>query len=290
MGIEDVLQLQDGRRLAYAEHGVTDGFPVIFMHGSPSSRLFRHPDESIAQSLGVRVITVDRPGFGLSDPKPDRSLLDWPDDVAELADRLGLLRFAVVGVSGGGPYVAACAYRLPQRVTRAALISGFGPLDVPEAVRGMMGSQRAIYGWLRRAPAAARLIARVQAWQIGLIARSPRFYVRLSAMLSPHPDKMVLRRPEVRQVFEEDIREAFRQGSGGQAVEAWVLLQPWGFRLEDIRVLVLLWQGNQDINVPLSMGQYMARAIPGCQAVYCQDEAHLLFFNHWREILLALVG
>src|SRR5512139_3720722 len=104
------IQLRDRRSLSCAEYGDPQGKPVLFFHGTPSSRLFRHPDDSIAASLGVRLITVDRPGFGLSDPKPGRILLDWTDDVIELADAFKIERFAVAGVSGGGPYAAACGY------------------------------------------------------------------------------------------------------------------------------------------------------------------------------------
>ena len=124
------IRLGDGRRMGFAQYGDPAGRPLFFFQGTPSSRLL-HPDQTITRSLGVRHIQLDRPGFGLSDFQPGRTLLDWPDDVAKVADRLGIERFAVVGVSGGGPYVAACAYRIPQRLTAAAMVGSVAPLDGP---------------------------------------------------------------------------------------------------------------------------------------------------------------
>ncbi len=132
----DTLQLNDGRSLGYAEFGDPGGKPVFFFHGTPGSRLFRPPDE-ITRKIGVRLITADRPGYGLSTFQPGRRILDWPADIAQLASHLGIHKFAVSGHSGGGPYVAACAYAIPERLTVAAVLSGAGPADSPGARRGM---------------------------------------------------------------------------------------------------------------------------------------------------------
>ena len=108
------VRLSDGRTLAYTEYGDPRGTPVMFFHGTPGSRLFHHPDGSIATNLGARLVAIDRPGFGSSDPDPERTLTDWPADVTAVADALGIGELAVAGFSGGGPYVAACAAELPD--------------------------------------------------------------------------------------------------------------------------------------------------------------------------------
>jgi pimeloyl-ACP methyl ester carboxylesterase len=90
----------DGRTLAYCEWGHPTGSPVLLVHGGPGSRLLC-PDEDATAAAGVRLLTVDRPGYGGSDARPDPTLLGWADDVQALADRLGLERFAVVGFSAG---------------------------------------------------------------------------------------------------------------------------------------------------------------------------------------------
>jgi pimeloyl-ACP methyl ester carboxylesterase len=134
---EKGLRLRDGRRLAYREYGASEGVPVFFFHGWPGSRLDFAPNEGAARDAGARVIAVDRPGIGESDPQPGRQVLDWPRDVSELADSLGVERFAVLGFSFGGPYARACAYVLADRVTRAGLVSCLGPIDDSNAKRGM---------------------------------------------------------------------------------------------------------------------------------------------------------
>ena len=121
--LHQTIILPDGRTLGFAEYGDPSGRPVLFFPGTPSGRLFQHPDESIAASLGARVITLDRPGYGLSDFLRNRALLHWPDDVEELADTLGFDRFAVAGISGGAPYVAACALKIPGRLTPLRLLA-----------------------------------------------------------------------------------------------------------------------------------------------------------------------
>ena len=151
-GEDRVIRLRDGRALAYTEHGDLSGEPVVFIHGNPGSRLVRHPDETIVQGLGARVITPDRPGFGLSDFQPRRALLDFPDDIAQLADALGLDGFAIFGVSAGGPHVAACTYKLPDRITRAAIVSGASSVNRPSAYDGMHPAWRMAFMFGQRLP------------------------------------------------------------------------------------------------------------------------------------------
>ena len=122
-------QLQDGRRLGFAQYGDPEGSPVIVFHDLWGNRSIRHPDDSILVRLGVRLIGVDRPGYGMSTRKVGRSLMDVVDDVMLLSKALKLERFAILGFSAGGPYALACAYRFPQIVSRCAVIAPLPPLD-----------------------------------------------------------------------------------------------------------------------------------------------------------------
>jgi pimeloyl-ACP methyl ester carboxylesterase len=279
------VRLQDGRRLGYAEYGDPAGRPVLLFHGTPGSRLYRHPDDSIARSLRARVIVPDRPGFGLSDLQPGRTLLDWPRDVIELADALRLDRFAVAGVSGGGPYVAACAYAIPQRLTRAALISGGAPFYIPNASQGMAPTRKIGYAVVRHVP----WLLEVFLWCFANPRRNAaRFSGRYRAGMAP-ADLEILNQPEIEAMKVVTHAESARQGVRGFALELRLFAQPWGFRLEDIRAEVHLWHGDQDTSTPLVMAQYMAKAIPGCRATYLPSEGHAVFFKHWREILAVLI-
>jgi pimeloyl-ACP methyl ester carboxylesterase len=131
------FRLGGGRTLGYAEWGDTSGYPLFHFHGSSSSRLERPVQPEVL--AGVRLVTIDRPGHGLPDFQPDRTLLDWPEDVAALAAHLGIERFAVSGWSAGGPYALACAYGIPERLTAVGLISSLGSHDRRGATEGMDG-------------------------------------------------------------------------------------------------------------------------------------------------------
>src|SRR5438876_10213660 len=130
---EQQLRLTTGRLLAYDEHGAVDGTPIFYFHGSPSTRLEWHlfGSDTLARKLKVRVIVPDRPGLGRSEFQPGRRISDWPADVIALADRLAIARFAVLGYSGGGPYAAVCALKIPERLTHVGIVSGTGPFDEP---------------------------------------------------------------------------------------------------------------------------------------------------------------
>ena len=120
------IQLSDGRTLAYLDSGDPEGYPVFYFHGSPGSRLEGLMYDELNQQLGIRMIVLDRPGYGLSDFQEDRTYLDWADDVSEVADHLGIDRFAVLGWSSGGPHAAAVAHEIPERLTVAAIVQTYG--------------------------------------------------------------------------------------------------------------------------------------------------------------------
>lgn len=146
-----VLRLAGGRRLGYAELGDAEGIPVVWCHGGLSSRLDALPAEPAARALGVRLIAPDRPGIGSSDRVPGRTLLDWPADVSELATALGIDRFAVLGWSLGGPFAAACAFALSDRVTTLGLVAPCLPSDWDGMAAGLNGIDRVSYGRRDRA-------------------------------------------------------------------------------------------------------------------------------------------
>ncbi len=278
-------RLKDGRSLGYAEYGDPTGRPVLFFPGAPSSRLL-HPPEGPTLSLGARVIVVERPGFGLSDFQKGRTLLDWPEDVIALADALGIERFPVVAVSAGGPYAAACAFKIPERVTKAAIIGGVGPTDLAGAKEEMPRIRRAGAAVARRAPWLLRVIL----WVMGNPNRNPeRFFQRMAAGNSP-VDQEIIFHPEIRRRLMENYREATRAGVRGFAREAIILSNSWGFSLEDISIPVHVWHGEEDANVSLSAARHVANKIPDCHATFLPGEGHWLHLAHWEEILRALLS
>lgn len=284
---DHLFRLHDGRILAYAEYGDPHGRPVFFFHGTPGSRFFRPPEE-ITRRLGVRLITVDRPGYGDSTFQTGRRIPAWPADLTALADFLGLDRFAVCGHSGGGPYALACAWALPERVTAAACLSGAGPADSLLKTEGMTTLNRLGFRFGRHIPWPLwRLLIRAVYRQQ---ARDPAAAMDRQNGHRPPADDALLSRPEVRAVCLESEREAFRPGMDGLAQDAYLLVRPWGFPLESIRVPVHLWHGSEDNLTPPIMAHDLISRIPGARLTLCPGEAHLLLFPHWQEILTEWTG
>jgi pimeloyl-ACP methyl ester carboxylesterase len=285
--LDNTVRLSDGRALGYAEYGDRGGRPVFYFHGTPGSRLVGAPSHEIAGGLGVWLIAPDRPGFGLSDFQPGRRYLDWPADVSELADNLGIQRFAVLGVSGGAPHVAAVAHEKPERVTGAAIVSGIAPLAGTDVGREFPLARRLAFSAGRYAPSIMSALTWTQAQEM---KRSPeRALARLARSLSPS-DREVLARPESAAAVREAFGEAFRQGSQGVAWEFVMAARPWGFRLEEIDTPVHVWHGEEDRSAPAAMGRYFAATIPHARATFLPGEGHFLIADHIAKIIEDLVG
>src|SRR4051812_38690208 len=207
------MRLSDGRLLGYAEFGDPAGKPVIFCHGFGDSRITRNPDDTLTAALGVRLITMDGRGIGLSDFKPACSMLEVVDDVASLADQLGLDRFAVLGWSGGGPHALACAYKFPDRVTAAGIACGFAPFDRPGATVGMREDMRRFIPLLRRMPWMAKLVTASLPAQY---RKDPeKAFQKQFGHGLPEADVQVMSRPDVHDNVLEGAVEAVRQGARG---------------------------------------------------------------------------
>jgi pimeloyl-ACP methyl ester carboxylesterase len=282
-----LVRLPDGRRLGYLEYGDPLGLPVFFFHGFGSTRLMRHPDESIPVSLGLRVLSVDRPGIGLSDPQPGRRLMDWPRDVAAMADALGIGRFAVLGWSGGGPYALACARALPGRIVAAGVISGPAPLVHERSAEYLKRRHRGA----ARVASTAPWILRVALWHWGRPQRRDpvrSFESAVEGMIAS--DQQLMADPRLREIMIENASEVYRQGGRGMYDEGRILAGPWGFRPEEICTPVFVWHGELDDTVPSEMARHLAALIPGCRAEFFPGEGHHLLYHRWSEILAQLAG
>ena len=212
-------------------------------------------------------------------------MLDWPADIAELADALGVDRFAVFGFSFGGPYVRACAYALPERVIRAGLISCLAPVDDTAAKRGMPAATRYGLAAARRSPLLARPMVALTARQ----ALGGRMVDGLRRSMSP-PDRDVLQRSEVRDGLGRSLAESFRQGIGVATWDAVAVARGEGFGLQNIRTEVLIWHGERDRNDPVNMARLQERQLPHAKAVYYPEDGHLIFYSRIEEILPELIA
>ena len=282
------ITLRDGRTLAYVECGDVEGTPVFHFHGHPGSRLEALIADKVARSVGVRLIGIDRPGMGFSDFKRGRQILDWPDDVVELADALSINRFSVQGASGGGPYALACAYRLADRLLACGIIAGLGPIH-RLGTDGMMLTNRLQFALARRTP----WLVQILLW--AYLGRY-RKYVDDEEMLDLLGVKMgqglqgTTNDPDVPKLYIRETVEAFRQGSRGATYDASLFARPWGFDLEEVTFENMhLWHGERDVHVPVEMARVIATKLPQCQARFFADEDHMaVVFNHLEEVMKAM--
>ena len=280
-----LLRLAGGRRLCFADYGAPGGRPLMFFHGTPGARLLARTAHETARRLNVRLIAPERPGFGCSDFQPGRRLAQWPDDILALADALGLARFAVIGVSGGGPYALACAWRRPDRVGVVGIVSGMVPLADPPDGAPLDGGRPLSLTLLRRAP---WLLHGALALAGPAVRRWPGGAFDLMAARAPAVDRAILARPEVRAALVDDLREALRCGGRGAAQELALFGRPWGFRPADVQAPVELWHGEADRQVPVALARRLARQIPHCRARFLPTAGHFWLLDHSAEVLATL--
>jgi pimeloyl-ACP methyl ester carboxylesterase len=282
------ITLRDGRRLAYAEFGSPRGTPIVHCHGSPSSRvegelLF---DKAAITELGLRLIVPDRPGMGRSDFQAGRRIVDWPNDVSDLATALDLQDFFVLGESGGSPYALACGALMPTRVRAVGVVGGVAPLEAPGLAAALSTPLRLMFRLAKYAPPLLGALFRLNLKVMRSV--SERGVERMLASF-PEPDRTLLKRPEVLRRFIACFQEACLNGTRGAVHDMGLLARPWGFDPGLISVPVRLWHGDRDGNVPVTHGRYLAETVPRCRASFYPDDAHLSVpLNHGREILSAL--
>lgn len=266
------IRLRDGRRLGYAEYGDALGRPVFHFHGFPSSRLEAGLHHRLVEERNIHLIAVDRPGCGLSDYQTGRRMLDWPDDVAELADALGIGRFGVLGVSGGGPYALACAWKIPERLDAVTLACCLGPVHDP-ALRKVMGwHARLAFLLARHSP---RLLWPVYSGTLAIGVRLWPGTTYIWKMAStPGADRATLRDAEVKACLMASVRESVRHGSAGVSREALLYTNDWGFDLTEIALPVDLWHGTADRIVPPAHTQFIAQALAQPRVHLLEGEGH----------------
>jgi pimeloyl-ACP methyl ester carboxylesterase len=277
------IKLKDGRTLGFAEYGDPKGNPIFYFHGWPASRFNAAIYDSLTKKLHIRMIAPDRPGFGLSDYKKNRTLLDFPDDIQELADYLNIKKFATMGVSGGGPYAVVCAYKIPKWLTKTGIVVGLGQIRGPESVEGLLWMGK--LGWLNygKHPWIRRGAAVMQYFNVRY-----GIFLGLSRFAWGKADRKLLADPEMDKRITETIREAFHHGYEGPELDLKLYSTDWGFDLKDIRSKVYLWYGEKDQNASPEMGKYYAKMIPKSNLKTFPNEGHLISVTHAEEILKTL--
>lgn len=283
------LILPDGRQLAYVVYGAEGGRPLLYCHGFPASRLEGRMMADAARALDIRLIVPDRPGYGLSDFRHADSLGDWAEDLKFCADALGLGRFPLLGVSGGGPYALAAAERLGDRIAVLGLVCALGPVYEPSVLHAMQWPARVGFVLAQRRPALLPLV--YGGLSASLLRRYPALVEKLLTVSSPASDREVLTTGGLGQALRDWVQEALRQGPRAALQDFRRYALPWLVDWQRLRRPVLLWHGTADATVPLRHSQRLAELLPHAHLRVLPGEGHFsLPVHHAKAILRELMG
>lgn len=275
-----MTQLPDGRFLGWAEWGPTSGSPVLLCPGAATSRWLGFGADAL-EALGVRLVSVDRPGLGASTPSPGRGLHDWAVDVRDFATARALDGLAAVGFSQGAPFALACA--AARVVTGVALVSGGDELAHPSL------------RWLLD-PGVARLVE----FATSAPAQAEAFFARMNAQMmwdmvigmSCEADRAVYTEPGFAAAYRRALTEGFSQGPAGYARDTVLAMSPWPFDLGAIQVPMDLWYGGLDASTVHSPdhGETLARRLPTGRRHLLPHAGGALLWTHGRDILESLLA
>jgi pimeloyl-ACP methyl ester carboxylesterase len=288
------ITTSDGRTLAYCEWGDPAGIPVFSLHGTPGSRLSRHPDEDVYRQSGVRAITYDRPGYGASSRHSGRRVADAAGDVATIADALALERFAIYGASGGAPHALACGAILRDRVTRCASVVGPAPfgdggLSADRWFEGMVEGNVREFGWAIEGEHVLRPELEREAPEIIASLDSDSDTPLGTDYGLSEQDLEVLRHGQIRAVMAASVKEAIGRSVDGAVDDDLAFARPWGFDVSSLAVPVAVWYGPHDTLVPTGHGEWLAETIPGAEVVVL-DGGHFAIYERLPELLAWLTA
>lgn len=271
------VRLGSGRVIEVSEGGDLDGFPVFSLHGTPGSRILFRPHVEDAKRRGIRLIGFSRPGYGGSTRHKGRRIFDGASNVAEIADSLGIKRFAVLGFSGGGDYALACAAAFPDRVVAASSLSTLGPYGTEgfDFYSGMGEYNIEDYKLMLSNQAEWEAKSRQDAEVLTKQTKADR--AKMIESLLSEVDKAV-NTDEVDDFFQSQFGDGLRNGIEGSMDDQIATVMPWGFDLSSIRVPLQIWHGKEDRFVPFSHGRWLASRMPQAEVHLEEREGHISMF------------
>ena len=281
-GDDRFITLSDGRKLCYSDSGDPNGMPVMLIHGIAGSRTSRHPDDGLLVEAGIRLIIPERPGSGESDPKPGRRITDWPNDLIELADLLGLKQFNLIGYSAGTSYALAVAARFPERVGQIHIVAAVPPIRGLEDLRNYHPVFRMTLTLAKYIPGLLPPLIRIM---VKDIRTNVYQYIEKMIRDAPELDRATLANPRLRASIVTGLRDSVRHGEAENSLEVTLAAGDWGFDLSGIRHPVKLWHGKLDPLVAPSGACTLADQLPHAEVELIADAGHYLLYTHWHDIL-----
>jgi pimeloyl-ACP methyl ester carboxylesterase len=276
------LTLPDGRTLAYRIYGDAHGMPVLALHGAPATSLLYEPAHDAAASLQLRLVCPDRPGYGGSTALPGHGLASWTADCRALLEALHIDRFAILGISGGGPYAVQCATDFGPRVTALALVSPVGPMAPSALSKSLPLGFWLFFRRLPRRPRLQRLLTRAMT---RAVLRHPDHVYGTMIRGAPLADRKILRRPAIKQATLEMTREALSPSIEGAIADLAVYGSDWTPDTARIVCPSVLWQGTADRTVPPAAALALGAKLPRCTVHVIEGAGHFWIYDHIPDVL-----
>jgi pimeloyl-ACP methyl ester carboxylesterase len=286
--LEGNIAVGDDRQIGFAEFGDPQGRAVFWLHGTPGARR-QIPMEArvYAEQRQIRLIGVDRPGIGSSTPYQYDTVFAFAEDLRTIADTLGIGRFEVIGLSGGGPYTLACAAAMPDRVVSAGVLGGVAPVRGADAIGGGVSRLISVTAPVVEVAGAPLRLAASRLIRLVRPVAEPALYAY--ARISPEADRRLLVRPEFKAMFLDDLLNGSRKQLAAPFADVVVFSRDWGFRLDEVKVPIRWWHGDRDHIVPFEHGQHVVSRLPDAQLTHLPGESHLAGLGRAEEILDTMV-
>lgn len=277
------------RRIGFSEFGSPEGPTVIWLHGTPGARRQIPPEaREYAELQGFRLIGLDRPGVGSSTAHDYGTIADFTIDFQTVLNTLGIDRFSVIGLSGGGPYSLAVSHFLPDRVVSTGIVGGVAPINGPEAISGGL-VQLAQYA-VPLLNVAGRPIGSALSTALSFARPIADPAISIYGRLSPEADRELLSRPEFRAMFLDDLLHGGSRRMEAPFADLKLFVRDWGFRISDVQARIDWWHGDADNIIPFAHGEHMVNLLPNAEMHAMPGQSHISGLGHSVEMLDTLLA
>lgn len=276
-----ILILKDGRKLVYSIDGVENGKVIIFLHGKYGCRLLKHPDSNIAKDANVQVLTLDRPGYGQSDPQSFPSFLNWTEDLVQLLDHRNIEQCSIIGLETGSAYAMASAYKYPERIKKILLCNPYAPNMRLADFSSAMPVEKLFFALAKYTPSLFRNFSELRFK--GMTGDLNWYYEKLTRYL-PECDRALLARQDFLEMLHRNGIESLRDPVGF-INDMLSICKDWGFELGDIKTKVEIWQGMQNRYIPVSISTKLSTYLPQASHFLLPNQGHFFAIPYWNVLL-----
>lgn len=278
---EQLIGLPDGRQVSVIEQGTQSGTPVVYLHGSPGSNKDHCKHEELYQELGVRMLSINRPGIGKSTGQQGWNAISFADDLKNVLDTLEIEKTAVSGFSSGGLHACAFAHQHPDRITKLGLLGSVAPFDIPELNASRTEASKQLHDMARD-----NLDALVE--QFSGVTTADALLGVIHSIVAP-ADQQIFDQPDIAEQFLLAYSDLLPDGLRNIFNEIGMINSPWGFSPSGITAETHIWHGTADINVPIECCKYLTNQIPSAKAHCIEGAGHYFPFVQWPQILNTLL-